>query len=148
MPYDDLLREKRIQTYRATPAEIKSLLAIAERDLRTAARNAKEDPDWAYTIAYNGILQSARALMFSAGYRPRGMEHHATVVRSTEEYLGEKSLDRVAFFDRMRRTRNRSVYEMGGIISKREAREAIAFARKFVDLIRKHLTGQLSLSAE
>jgi hypothetical protein len=36
MPYDDLLREKRIQTYRATPAEIKFLLAIAERDLRTA----------------------------------------------------------------------------------------------------------------
>jgi hypothetical protein len=53
MPYDDLLREKRIRAYRATPAEIRSLLAIAERDLRTAARNAKEDLDWAYTIAYN-----------------------------------------------------------------------------------------------
>ena len=60
MPYDDLLREKRIQTYRATPAEIKSLLAIAERDLRMAARNAKEDPDWAYTIAFNGIGQPSR----------------------------------------------------------------------------------------
>jgi hypothetical protein len=61
MPYDDLLREKRIQPYRAVPAEIRSLLSIAERDLHTAARNIAEDPDWAYNIAYNAVLQSARA---------------------------------------------------------------------------------------
>jgi hypothetical protein len=79
------------------------LLSIAERDLRTAARNLTEDPDWAYNIAYNAILQSARALMMSVGFRPRGAEHHATVVKFTEECLGKKFLPQVAVFDRMRR---------------------------------------------
>jgi uncharacterized protein (UPF0332 family) len=145
MPYDDLLREKRIQPYRAAPAEIRLLLSIAERDLRTAARNVEEDPDWAYNIAYNAVLQSARALMISAGFRPRGAEHHATVVKFTEECLGNEFLPQVAVFDRMRRTRNRSVYEMGGIVSRQEAEEAVAFARSFVDLVRGRTTGQKSL---
>jgi uncharacterized protein (UPF0332 family) len=118
MPYDELQRDKRIQPYHAALAEIRSLLSIAERDLRTAARNVEEDPDWAYNIAYNAVLQSARALMISAGFRPRGAEHHATVVKFTEECLGKKFLTQVAVFDRMRRTRNRSVYEIGGIVSK------------------------------
>jgi uncharacterized protein (UPF0332 family) len=118
MPYDDLLRDKRIQLYHAAPAEIRSLLSIAERDLRTAARNIAEDPDWAYNIAYNAVLQSARALMIFTGFRPRGSEHHATVVKFTEECLGGEFLHQIAMFDRMRRTRNRSVYEVGGIVSK------------------------------
>jgi uncharacterized protein (UPF0332 family) len=146
MPYADLQREKRIQPYRATPTEIRSLLSIAERDLGTAARNLAEDPDWAYNIAYNAILQSARALMMSAGFRPRGAEHHATVVKFTEEYLGKEFFPQVAVFDRMRRTRNRSVYEMDGMISKQEAQDAVTFARSFVDLIRERTTGQMSLS--
>jgi uncharacterized protein (UPF0332 family) len=146
MPYADLQREKRIQSYRATPAEIRSLLSIAERDLRTAARNLAEDPDWAYNIAYNAILQSARALMMSAGFRPRGAEHHATVVKFTEEYLGKEFFPQVAVFDRMRRTRNRSIYEMDGMISMQEAQDAVTFARAFVNLIRERTTGQMSLS--
>jgi uncharacterized protein (UPF0332 family) len=146
MPYADLQREKRIQPYLATPAEIRSLLSIAERDLRTAARNLAEDPDWAYNIAYNAILQSARALMMSVGFRPRGAEHHATVVKFTEECLGKEFLPQVAVFDRMRRTRNRSIYEMDGMISMQEAQDAVAFACAFVNLIRERTTGQISLS--
>jgi uncharacterized protein (UPF0332 family) len=146
MPYADLLREKRIQTYSAKPEEIRSLLSIAERDLRTAARNEGEDPDWAYNIAYNAVLQSARALMLSAGFRPRGAEHHATVVRFTEECLGSEFASQVAVFDRMRRTRNRSVYESGGLVSRQEAEEAIAFARGFVDIVKERTTGQMPMS--
>jgi hypothetical protein len=46
----------------------------------------------------------------------------------------------------MRRTRNRSVYEMDGMISKQEAQDAVIFARSFVNLIRERTTGQMSLS--
>jgi len=53
---------------------------MAKRDLSTANRNLEEAPDWAYSIAYNAILQAGRALMFFGGYRPRGGEQHATVV--------------------------------------------------------------------
>jgi hypothetical protein len=56
--------------------------------------------------------------MIFTGFRPRGSEHHATVVKFTEECLGGEFLHQIAMFDRMRRTRNRSVYEVGGIVSK------------------------------
>jgi uncharacterized protein (UPF0332 family) len=86
--------------------------------------------------------------MMFAGFRPRGAEHHATVVKFTEECLGEEFLPQVVIFDRMRRTRNRSVYEIGGIVSNQEAQEAVAFARAFVDIIEERTTGQISLSTD
>jgi hypothetical protein len=89
MTLDDLLQEKKIQSYAAKPLEIQQLLSVAIRDLGTASRNLTADPDWAYNIAYNAVLQSARALMMSAGYRPRGFDHHSTVVRFTEGVFGK-----------------------------------------------------------
>ncbi len=74
MPYEELQQQGRIKAYAARPAEIKRLLQVAGRDLGTAERNLAGDPDWAYTIAYNAILQAARALILAKGYRPRGSE--------------------------------------------------------------------------
>src|SRR4030066_967122 len=78
MPYERLLKSNRIKPHRANQNEIKQLLQLALRDLSTATRNLEEAPDWAYSIAYNSILQAARALMYFDGYRPRGGEQHAT----------------------------------------------------------------------
>jgi uncharacterized protein (UPF0332 family) len=76
------------------------LLQLAKRDLNTAMRNLEEAPDWAYSIAYNSILQAGRALMFFTGFRPRGSEQHATVVEFVEERLGSKFQGQVKLFDR------------------------------------------------
>ena len=77
MPFDRLTKSNRIRPHRADQNEIKQLLQLAIRDLSTATRNLDEAPDWAYSIAYNSILQAGRALMFFDGYRPRGGEQHA-----------------------------------------------------------------------
>jgi uncharacterized protein (UPF0332 family) len=123
MILDELQRVKKIQSYAAKPMEIQQLLSVAIRDLGTASRNLAMDPDWAYNIAYNAILQSARALMMSEGYRPRGSDHHATVVRFTEGAFKGKPTFPITLFDQMRRKRNRAVYEISGVVSKKEAEE-------------------------
>ncbi len=145
MPYDRLLQSNRIQPHRPNQDEIKQLLLLANRDLKTARRNLDEAPDWAYSIAYNAILQASRALMFFSGYRPRGSEQHATVVEFTEERLGNAFTAQVRLFDQMRRKRHRVIYEISGSVSKNEAEQSIAFAKEFVEKINEMITGQRGL---
>ncbi len=63
MSFEELLRQRRIHPHRATPEEIARLLALADRDIKMARRTMAEDWDWAFSIAYNAVLQAARALM-------------------------------------------------------------------------------------
>ncbi|MFO7624783.1 MAG: HEPN domain-containing protein [Anaerolineales bacterium] len=145
MTYDRLLRSNRIKPHKSNQNEIKQLLELAKRDLNTAMRNLEEAPDWAYSIAYNSILQAGRALMFFTGYRPRGSEQHATVVEFVEERLGPTFSNQVKLFDQMRRKRHRVIYEVSGLVSRKEAEQAIEFAKKFVEQISEVITGQSRL---
>ncbi|MFZ0531610.1 MAG: HEPN domain-containing protein [Anaerolineales bacterium] len=145
MPYERLIASNRIKPQQPNPREINQLLQLASRDLATAVRNLEDAPDWAYSIAYNSILQAARALMFFSGYRPRGGEQHATVVEFTEERLGITFTEQVRLFDQMRRKRHRVIYEIAGSVSKSEAEQAITFAKDFVSKITEMITGQSSL---
>lgn len=145
MPYDRLINTSRIRPHRASQKEINQLLQLARRDLNTALRNLDEAPDWAYSIAYNSILQAGRALMFFEGYRPRGGEQHATVVEFVEERLGNAFAVQVRLFDQMRRKRHRVIYEIAGLVSRKEAEQSITFARKFVETISEIITGKSKL---
>ena len=130
--------------HQASDTEIKQLLQLASRDLSTAKRNLEEAPDWAYSIAYNSILHAGRALMYLEGYRPRGSEQHATVVEFVEERLGTAYINQVRLFDQMRRKRHRVIYEAAGLISKKEAEQAIDFAEVFVDKIAAIISSKAS----
>jgi uncharacterized protein (UPF0332 family) len=148
MSYERLLKSGRIKAYSAQPREVQQLLQVAGRDLSTAYKNQDDAPDWAYSIAYNAILQASRALMLHEGYRPRGGEQHATVVEFIRERLGQNHLPKVRLFDQMRRKRHRVIYEVAGIIAKSEAEQAVVFAKEFIDIIREEITGQLSIGIE
>jgi len=145
MPYDQLLQQKRIKPYQASPREIKELLKLAARDLASAERNLPDDHDWAYTIAYNAVLQASRAYMLAQGYRPRGPEQHGTVVQFVQEALGKSYGAQIALFDQMRRKRHRVIYERMGLMSEQDAKQAVTFAKKYVEEIRLLITRQLSL---
>ncbi len=102
----------------------------------TARAILNTDRDWAYTIAYNAVLQAGRALMFSKGYRPDGANQHISVVKFAGLFLDEQD---AVIFDRMRRKRHSTVYDMAGSISETEAGSAVSHAevlvRKFEDLL-------------
>jgi uncharacterized protein (UPF0332 family) len=65
MSYENLLKQGRIKPHKVRREEVLSLFDLASRDLRAAERTLSVDTDWAYTMAYNAILQSARAFMLS-----------------------------------------------------------------------------------
>jgi len=145
MPYDRLIKGGRIKPYNARPSEIEQLLKVASRDLNASARNLDDDPDWAYSMAYNAILQASRALMLSNGYRPRGSEQHATVVEFVKEMLSPTYAHQINLFDQMRRKRHRVIYEAAGLVSKSEAEQAITFSKNFVEKIAAIITKQHGL---
>ena len=84
MAYDELVTKGLIKPFDAAPAQVKERIVLAQRDIRTAGTPGIGH-EWAYSIVYNAMLQSARALMFAEGYRPTGGEgQHRTVVRFVE----------------------------------------------------------------
>lgn len=89
MQIDDLLRKRKIRRHRASREEIRRLLQLADRDLRMARLTMAEDWDWAFSIAYNAVLQSARAYMYSRGYRPAAEQGHKNTFAFMRAALGD-----------------------------------------------------------
>lgn len=128
---EDLQRQGLIKTVPVDKKKIHDARDLALRDISTARTILGSDLDWAYTIAYNAILQAGRALMFSQGYRPEGANQHVSVVKFVELYLDKNDS---IIFDRMRRKRNSSVYDTAGSITESEAKFAVQQAE---DLVKK-----------
>jgi uncharacterized protein (UPF0332 family) len=133
---EDIEREGLIKKLPYDRKKVDDAIALAHRDLRTSRTILTTDQDWAYTIAYNAVLQAGRALMFSKGYRPDGANQHISVVKFAELFLDKQD---AVTFDRMRRKRHSSVYDMAGSISETEAESAVSHAkgliRKIEDLL-------------
>ena len=100
-----------------------------------------ENRDWAFAIAYNAILQAIRALAFSKGYRPIGEAQHKTSVEILRIELGDNPA--VEQINRMRRRRNRVVYNMSGLVSLVEVEEALRVANAMVRRIHALLDREL-----
>ena len=141
MAFEELLRQRKIHAHRATPAEIAKLMALADRDIRMARRTMAEDWDWAFSIAYNAVLQSARAFMYSQGYRPATEQGHKNTFAFVREALGDEFASLVGYFDRMRTKRNQAIYDVAGLITEAEAKAIFERAVEFVELIKARTGG-------
>lgn len=108
------------------PGEIRDLLAIAERDLRSC-RAEGLDTDNKFCMAYNAALQVATAALAAVGYRASRDSHHYRVIHSLEFSMGIES-NRVDLFDEFRKKRNIGEYIRPGQISELEANEMISLA--------------------
>jgi uncharacterized protein (UPF0332 family) len=128
--YEHLLREGRIRSHRPRREELAQVLGIVQRDLDDAGLPGLS-PDRRFATAYNAILQAARALMLSEGYRSHGMGHHATTFDFLAEALGEEYTELVNYFDDCRRKRNLADYTGVGYVSETEADELLVEAKAF-----------------
>ena len=135
---EDLERQGLIRKLPVDRKKVDDALAHARRDLATAGTILANDQDWAYTIAYNAVLQAGRALMFSKGYRPDGANQHVAVVKFAELFLDPSD---TITFDRMRRKRNSSVYDTAGTITESEAEFALEQAEILVRKIEACISG-------
>ncbi len=135
----DALKELGILEERAfETTEIMGLVSRAERDLTTAKLLEDKDEEWAFAAAYLAMARSARALLMSEGYRPRGgrsRDTHKTVVTATGVILGGHYKSLINKFDRMRRKYQNFMEESGRVISRYEAGQAIKDAEEFLALV-------------
>lgn len=130
--YSKLLEKGQIEKGTFSREQVEDCLRIARRDLTASAEMLGSVHEWAYAIAYNAMLQAGRAFMFHEGYRAKGEGHHLIVIQFLREGLGPEWKDVLDIMDRMRRKRNRSMYDAAGTISVKEATEAVETARDFV----------------
>jgi uncharacterized protein (UPF0332 family) len=100
---EDLLRKRKIYRHRASRDEIDRLLQLADRDIRLARLTMAEDWDWAFSIAYNSVLQSARAFMYSRGFRPATEQGHKNTFAFMRAAMGKDLASTIGYFDRMRK---------------------------------------------
>lgn len=132
MNYSELSNNNLIKPGKFTAAQIDECFGISRRDLETAKKIQGENDDWAYNIAYNAMLQAARGLMFSKGYRPAGEAQHVTVIKFAAMTLDKSYKEALEIMDMMRRKRNKNIYDMAGLVSGSEVMEAIKTAELFV----------------
>jgi len=82
----------------------------------------------------------AQRIMISRGFRPAAGEgQHKVAVQFAEITLGETFRDEIYIFDKMRSKRHRVIYDVSGLVSLEEARQALTFAVKFVKVVEEQL---------
>ena len=133
MPYEDLREKGLIEDIKPNFQVASALIARALKDLVTARANASIDREWAYAIAYQGMLRAARAMITAEGLRPRGRDQSRTVVLLAGALLGDDMRSLVNAFDRMRRRSQAILEEPGQPISRYEVEGAIKDAQKFIE---------------
>lgn len=139
MEIEELLRKRKVYRHRASRGEVERLLQLADRDIRMARLTMAEDWDWAFSIAYNAVLQSARAYMYSQGFRPAAEQGHKNTFAFMKAALESEFATLIGYFDRMRKKRNQAIYDVAGLITEKEARAILKNAVKFVDTVNERI---------
>lgn len=143
MSFEELLRKRSIEPVAATPQEIAELLAVSQRDLRAAQVMLLTDLDWAFAIAYNGILQMSTAYMNHLGFRPCGEGKHYNTFGFMDQAMPEDA-QMVRRLQKLRRKRNAAVYDQPGLVSEKEARDIIQFASRYYAAIEAKLPSEVT----
>ncbi|MCB0324027.1 MAG: HEPN domain-containing protein [Bdellovibrionales bacterium] len=139
MTLEELLRKRRIREQTVNRSDVHALLEKADSDLRTAEKILSESVPWAYTIAYNAVLQASRAFIFSEGYRLEAKEAHKNTFLFLRAVLEQDVLDYVTFFDRVRVKRHQAVYDASADFSETETRNLLSKAEEFIDHLRQRI---------
>ena len=69
MAYEDLLNRGLIKPFAAGKAQSASRLALAKRDIKAAEAMLAIDRDWAFSMAYNAVLNVCQRFQTGRGRR-------------------------------------------------------------------------------
>ena len=137
MNYNSLIKENKIKRIKATKEEIRNLFELAERDFETAKFVMGQDWDWAFAIAYNSVLQACRAFMFNEGFRTRAEEAHKITFEFMKIALGKEYEALVAYFDRARIKRHKTIYQSAGAVTETELKQFLEKAKGFAKFLKE-----------
>lgn len=122
--------------------QIELILKKAETSLASSRNLIDQDPESAFTLAYESMLKASMALMFSKGYRPRvQLGHHKTLVNFSRNVLGDALSEMTDTYDKMRGKRNRVVYDVA-IVSENEAQTGLKTAEEYLAAVRQKIEAE------
>ena len=131
---------KKLKSQHVDFNQISRFLAGAERKLAAAKKILAIDEEACYQQAYEAMLKASLGFMLSFGQRPRSIPgHHVAIIEFAEKHLGKEFRNLVSLFNRMRRKRNELIYDVAGIISRKEAEQALETAGKYLKAIREEI---------
>ena len=131
---------KRFKTQDISFSNIVKFFNSAVKKFSKAKRVLSLDEETAYQMFYEAMLKASLALMLSYGIRPRSLPgHHVNIIEFNAKKLGPQYDQIMNTFDKMRRKRNRVIYEADMEITESEAKNARKTAEKFLLIIKKHI---------
>ena len=137
---DTLLDKRHLQRVTADPATVEALITMSEHHAQSASTLCDNDPEGAFSLAYDAARKAATALLAHQGLRPTTAGGHLAVVEAISAQFpgvgGLKSLDR------LRRRRNQGEYpDPAGYdpIIAQEAADAVTAAETTIGSARRLL---------
>ncbi len=119
--------------------QVRALLTSAAKNIIASEKNLSIDEEACYTLAYNAMLKTARALVFLQNYRPSDGRQHITTIDVSGTILGKEFSELIDMFDKMRRKRNQFTYEPMLPLSMTEAKNALKTAKQYHNKVKKFL---------
>lgn len=139
MDYSEFIKKGLLKEEKIDFIQISKVIEKAERSLKSAGILVKNsDSEGGFQLAYEAMLLSGRALVFSHGLRPRAAGSHKIVVDFCELALGEGYKTLTYKFDKMRKQRNYLIYGLNLSLSYTEAENAIKIAEQFIKKNKKY----------
>lgn len=131
---EHLLDARQLQRVPADPLTAAALIASARRHVGSASKSAIDDPEGAFSLAYDAARKAATALLAHQGLRPTTAGGHIVVVEAVNAQFpavpGLKSIDR------LRRRRNQAEYPAPASydpVTTEEANDAVTVAGECIE---------------
>ena len=131
-----LVDQGQLEMFQIEREQVAKHLQSAYSDLKEAHITFAVSDKAGYLFAYTAMLKAGRALLFLKGYRPKGRGQHETVVEAADILLGKNFKSLTDQFDRMRRKRNRLIYDIGDLISHSEVEASFKAAEEYLARVR------------
>ena len=129
------LNEKLLQKQTVNFLQINKILQKSYKTLETVKRSLSQDYDSSFALTYDSMLKTSLALMLSRGYRPRvSLGHHRTLVDFAKQVLGPKFAGITSTYSRMRKKRNKIIYDVNSV-GRTEAEQAIKTAERYFKIV-------------
>ncbi len=138
MNMQELLEKNMVKKQAVDTNEIAGSIASAKRFIDEAEKVISISVfDLAFTAAYSSMFHSARALLFSAGYKERS--HFGLIVALKEIYKNNKRIQEyLAVLDKYRLTRHAIQYS-GELSNELDALAIIKDAKAWLTIVSKEL---------
>jgi hypothetical protein len=136
-----MLDSREIEAAPAEDEEVLGMWAKASRSLHSSGITGL-DEDSAFTLAYQGALQAATAIIRAAGYKARGEgHHHHTFAAAAALNLGDLS-DAARDLNVIRQRRHEAIYDWETVTRARDVAALRSAANRLFDHGRKWLQAQ------